>query len=334
MSSPMTPATSAGRVTIRPAGGAGPTSGRGRPDRRVRTSWRTRLELSVLTIPALVVYIGFVFVPVGLGAYYGFFRWRGIGSLEDFVGFDNYARALSDPVFLEAIKHNLLLMAGSLLIQGPIALGIALLLNRRMRGRAAFRVLVFIPYVVSEVITGVAWRLLLLPHGAIDQSMEHMGLGGMVRTWLADPDVALATVLTVITWKYLGFAMILFLAGLQGIPSELSEAAAIDGANWWQIQYRVTLPLLGPTIRIWAFLSMIGSLQLFDLVFIMTSGRAASGTNTMATYMVSFGLERGQYGYGSAVAVILFVISLVFALIYQRFVLRRDTDGALTTGVS
>jgi raffinose/stachyose/melibiose transport system permease protein len=134
----------------------------------------------------------------------------------------------------------------------------------------------------------------------------------------------------VITWKYVGFGIILLLAGLQGIPQELHEAAAIDGAGTWNMVRYITLPLLGPTIRIWGFLAIIGSLQLFDLVWIMTQGGPAESSNTMATYMFNNGFVRYQFGYGSAVAVILFVISFALALIYQRFVLRRDTRGALT----
>ncbi len=136
----------------------------------------------------------------------------------------------------------------------------------------------------------------------------------------------------ILTWKYIGFAVILFLAGLQGVPEELYEAAALDGASYWQIQWRITLPLLAPTLRIWAFLSVIGALQLFDLVYIIWGQYVAStaGTSTMATYMVSNGRDAGNFGYGNAVAVVIFLISLIIALFYQRFVLRRDTQGALT----
>ena len=114
------------------------------------------------------------------------------------------------------------------------------------------------------------------------------------------------------------------------MPDELSEAAVIDGATWWQIQRHVTIPLLGPTIRIWIFLSVIGSLQLFDVVWIMTQGGPANASTTMATYLIDHGFKRYEFGFGSAVAVILFVICFVFALLYQRFALRRDTQGALT----
>jgi multiple sugar transport system permease protein/raffinose/stachyose/melibiose transport system permease protein len=140
------------------------------------------------------------------------------------------------------------------------------------------------------------------------------------------------SLMIIITWKYIGFAVILMLAGMQSIPEELYEAAAIDGAGFWKSQWSITLPLLGPTIRIWAFLSIIGSLQLFDLVNIIWGQyiAATAGTSTMATYMYQNGHLAGSYGYGNAVAVMLFLISLVVALVYQRFVLRRDTEGALT----
>jgi multiple sugar transport system permease protein/raffinose/stachyose/melibiose transport system permease protein len=138
----------------------------------------------------------------------------------------------------------------------------------------------------------------------------------------------------IITCKYICLAVILFVAGVLCIPEELFVAAAIDGASYWQTQRRITLPLLGPTIRIWAFLSIIGALQLFDLVYIIWGQyvAATAGTSTMATYMVVNGRNAANYGYGSAVAVVLFIISLVVALTYQRFVLRRDTEGALTEG--
>ena len=283
--------------------------------------------------PALIVYAAFVLLPVGLAAVYSFFNWNGLSALDRFIGIDNYVRALSDPVFQGAIGHNLGIVALSLAIQGPIAIGVALLLNRRLHGRSVFRVLIFVPYVLSEVIAGLAWKLLLQPHGPFDGVLEAIGLGDLRQLWLADQNVAFWTLFVVLSWKYLGFAIILFLAGLQGVPDELAEASQIDGASWWQTQRYITLPLLGPTIRIWAFLSIIGSLQQFDMVWLLTGGGPVNATTTMATYMVQYGFQRSQLGFGSAVAVILFVISLAFALLYQRFLLRRDIGGAMTRGV-
>lgn len=298
-----------------------------------RAQWRKRIEIALFAGPALVVYLVFVLLPVALAAFYSFFKWNGYGPLTDFIGLDNYVRALSDPVFIGAVGHNLFIVVASLVVQGPIAIAIAILLNRRLRGRSALRVLIFVPYVLSEVIAGLSWRLLLQPNGPFDGVMAAIGLGEARQLWLADTNVVLFTVFGIITWKYVGFAIILFLAGLQGIPDEITEAAQIDGASWWQTQRHITVPLLGPTIRIWAFLSIIGSLQLFDLVWIVTGGGPANATTTMATYMVQFGFQRSQLGFGSAVAVILFIISLAFALVYQRFVLRRDLEGSLTRRV-
>jgi raffinose/stachyose/melibiose transport system permease protein len=163
----------------------------------------------------------------------------------------------------------------SLLIQLPLSIGLALLLNGRIRGRSALRLIVFTPYVLSEAVTAVVWLSILQPNGLFDQLLKAIGLGGSIHEWLADGNIVLYTLFAVITWKYIGFGIILMLAGLQGIPTELREAAALEATSW-QTTRHITLPLLGPTIRIWIFLSIIGALQLFDLIWIMTLGGPAA----------------------------------------------------------
>jgi raffinose/stachyose/melibiose transport system permease protein len=331
---PGTPVTDGGGVQTLPPSGQPPV-GRPTAGRRTRgAGWGPRLELAILIGPALLVFVAFVIFPVILAAYYGFFSWNGYGPAVDFVGLRNYVVILTDPAFHEALGHNVFIAVMSLVMQGPIALGLALLLNRKMRYQSVIRVLIFVPYVISEVVVGIGWSLMLQSNGALNGLLEKMGLGALAADWLSDPSIAIWTLMVIITWKYIGFAVILFLAGLQGIPDELTEAAAIDGASYWQIQRHIVLPLLGPTIRIWAFLSIIGSLQLFDLVWIIWGQYVAStaGTSTMATYMVGNGRNAASYGYGSAVAVVMFFISLAVALLYQRFLLRRDTAGAITGG--
>jgi ABC-type sugar transport system permease subunit len=304
-----------------------------RPRRR-GIGWAQRLEIVALSGPAILMFLGFVIFPVLMAAYYGFYKWKGFGPPTNFVGLDNYVTILQDSSFREALWHNGLIVVLSLVLQGPIGVGLALLLNQRIRGRSVIRVLIFVPYVIAEVIVGTAWALLLQTNGAVNGALRSIGLGLLTEDWLANPTLAIWTLMLILTWKYIGFAVILFLAGMQNIPEELSEAAAVDGASYWQTQRRITLPLLGPTIRIWAFLSIIGALQLFDLVYIIWGQYVAStaGTSTMATYMVTEGRNSGNYGYGNAVAVVLFIVSMFIALLYQRFVLRRDTQGALTGG--
>ncbi|GAA3905918.1 carbohydrate ABC transporter permease [Microbacterium invictum] len=321
----MTSTTQAG-----PALSAGPAPTRPHQTRRSR-SRRKWLEIGLFAGPALIVFLTFVILPIVLAAVYSFFNWNGLTPLERFIGFDNYVRALTDSLFLGAIGNNFTILFASILVQGPLAIAIALLLNRKLRGRTFIRAAIFVPYVLAEVIAGLSWKLLLSPRGGVNALLEAVGLGEFTQPWLANPDIALWVMFGILTWKYAGFAILLMLAGLQGVPEELQEAAQIDGASWWQIQWHITLPLLGPTIRIWVFLSMIGSLQLFDMVWVTTKGGPVGATNTMAVYMIQYG--QGQPGYGSAIAVILFVISLIVALLYQRFIMRRDLAGAITSGV-
>jgi raffinose/stachyose/melibiose transport system permease protein len=330
------------RLTSAPAAAAtaaaGATTSPGAAPRRPRLTLPLRLgrkhaELTLLLTPAVALFVLFVLLPICIAAYYGLFNWSGYGPLSDFTGVHNYRLVLSDPVFRGSLLHNVIIAVLSLLVQLPISIALALLLNRRIRGGTFLRLAVFAPYVLSEATTAVLWLLILQPGGFVDQVMRAVGLGGLIHPWLADPAIVLYTLFAVVTWKYIGFGIILLLAGLQGIPAELREAAAIDGASAWQTTRRITLPLLGPTIRIWAFLSIIGSLQLFDIVWIMTIGGPANASSTMVTYMIQNGFRSLEFGYGSAVAVILFVVSFVFALLYQRFALRRDTAGALTGAV-
>ena len=304
--------------------------------RKRRGRGRLRLEIALLSGPAIIIFVGLVIFPVVLAAYYGFYRWQGYGVPTDWIGLKNYQLILTDPDFHQVLLHNGLIVVLSLVLQGPLAILLALLLNQKIRGRSMIRVLIFVPFIISEVIVGTGWSLLLQTTGAVNDALHHIGLGFLAADWLADPNRALWSLMGIITWKYIGFAVILMLAGMQAIPDELSEAARIDGASYWQVQRRIVVPLLGPTIRIWGFLSIIGAMQLFDLAYIIWGQYISStaGTSTMATYMALNGRLAGNYGYGSAVAVVMFLISITVALLYQRFVLRRDMRGAVTEGVN
>jgi len=291
------------------------------------TSWPVIIGF---LFPALLLYALFVIYPVSQSIRYSFYDWNGLEPLTQWVGLENFANAFSDPLFLEAIKHNLIIIVLSLSLQIPFALAMALLLNRNFMGRGIFRVMFFAPYILSDVVTGVVWRQIYRPNGLLDQILASIGAGGLSHEWLANPEIALYSLFFVISWRFFGFHMVLMLAGLQLIPTDLEEAAAVDGATFWQSLRHITLPLLGPTIRVSVFLSIIGALQLFDLVWVTTKGGPVNSTATMATYLVDWGFRRSQFGYASAVSVIVFGLSLVVALLYQRFVLSRDLEGALT----
>lgn len=304
-------------------------AGRRRAPRPGGLRWRQRLEVLGFVAPALALMAVFVVWPVASAVRMSFYRWKGFGPMDDFRGLDNYRLVLRDEVFTDAVVHNLAIVVLSVLVQLPLGLAIALLLNRRIRFRGLIRTVVFVPYVVAEVIAAVIWFQLLQPqYGVVDGLIEAVGLTPPEQGFLGTPELALPTLFVVLTWKYLGLAVLLFLAGLQTVPDELFEAAQLDGASWWQAQRRIALPLLGPSIRTWAFLSMIGSIQLFDMVWVLTGGGPADATTTMATYLVSQGTQRHNYGIAGAASVILFVIGFVMALLYQLLVLRRDTREA------
>lgn len=278
-------------------------------------------------LPAGLIYTGLVLLPVVQAVYYSLYRWNGLGPLQNFVGLGNYARVFSDRVFLGALSHNLQLVALSLLIQLPLALGLALLIRGLTRGRALLRTIFFLPFVLSEVVTGVIWNFIYRPSGGLVEQLLHAiapNLGDVAP--LASPKTVLYALFVVITWKYFGYHMILYIAGLQNIPAELEEAAAIDGCGRMQTLRYITIPLLGSTIRLTVYLSVLGSLQFFDLVWVMTTGGPVSASDTMATYLYKYGFQRFQLGYGSTVAVIMFLICFTFSLVYQRVAMRRDFE--------
>ncbi|WP_418275690.1 carbohydrate ABC transporter permease [Isoptericola jiangsuensis] len=316
----------------RPAGAAqpgGPADRRPAGGRRAdRSELRKRLEIAFFVTPALAMLVLFVAWPVITAVQMSGYRWNGRGPLVDFVGLANYVSVLTDDVFVGSLVNNLVIVVASIAVQLPLGLAIALLLNRKMWGQGLLRTIIFVPYVLAEVVAGVVWFQLLQPYyGVLDTILQGIGLEPPAQGWLGDPDLALWTVLAILTWKYLGLAVILFLAGLQGVPDELYEAAQLDGASWWQVQRRITIPLLGPTIRTWGFLSMIGSLQLFDMVWILTKGGPANSTSTMAIFLVNEGTRSNNFGIAGAASVILFMIALVMAVLYQRLILRRDAKG-------
>jgi raffinose/stachyose/melibiose transport system permease protein len=295
--------------------------------RRPRIRWGQVATIVGFLLPAAIIYIALVLLPVVQAIYYSFFRWNGLGPLQNFIGLNNYTRLLNDKIFVGALGHNLQLVLLSVIIQLPLALGLALLVRSIVHGRAAFRTIFFMPFVLSEVVTGVIWNFIYRPDGGLINVLIQSIIPGFKDTaLLANPNTVLYALFGVITWKFFGYHMILYIAGLQNIPVELEEAAQIDGCGRFQTLRYITIPLLGSTIRLSIYLSVLGSLQFFDLVWVMTTGGPVSASDTMATYLYKFGFQRFQLGYGSAIAVIIFLICFSFSLIYQRFVMRRDFE--------
>ena len=285
-----------------------------------------RMTILLFLLPALVFFSIFLVYPVFRSVYYSLFNWKGFGPTVDFIGLNNFKRILTDRIFLKAVGHGLLIVVLSLSIQLPLSLALALMVGRNLRGRALFRTIFFMPYVLSEVITGIMWLILFNPdpkRGFINAIMALLP-GLKAIPWLGDTKTVLLAIFVVLTWKYFGFYMLLYLASLQNIPSEIEEAALIDGVNKRQMITYITIPLIGSTIRTSIYLSVLGSLQVFAIIWIMTKGGPVNASEVMSTYMYRFSFVRFELGYGSAVATVMLLISLFFSLAYLRLVRQAD----------
>jgi raffinose/stachyose/melibiose transport system permease protein len=286
------------------------------------------LTIGVLVVPGMAIFLLFLLLPIVQSTYFSLYKWNGFGPPVDFRWFDNYIDLMKDKVFISSVGHSFTFMTLALFIQLPLSLGLALLVGRgTMPGRQIFRAILFIPYIFSEVITAIIWLYVLHPRAGLMNKV----FGTLIPDfnpipWLANRDVALFSIFLVITWKFFGFHMLLYMAGLQSIPKDLEEASRIDGCTEWQVLRFITLPLLGSTIRLTVYLSVLGSFQQFVIVWVMTQGGPVDSTATIATYLFKYGIQRFALGYGSAVAVVLFIVTLFFSVGYQRIVMRQDYE--------
>jgi raffinose/stachyose/melibiose transport system permease protein len=290
-----------------------------------------RLTIFLFLLPAFVLFLLFIVYPIFRAVYFSLFNWNGMGPATVFIGLNNFKQILTDQVFMKAVANCLLIVLLSLTIQLPLALMLAIMVGRDLPGRAFFRAIFFMPYVISEVITAIIWMSLFSPdpeRGFINALLILIP-GVHAQNFLGDIHQVMACVFIVLTWKYFGLHMLLFMAGLQNIPKEIEEAAKIDGANRWQTVRNVTIPLLGSTIRTCILLSALGSLTQFNLVWIMTRGGPVNASEVMATYMYRYAFIRFQLGYGSAVALVMLAICLVFSVLYLRLARQPDYLGSI-----
>jgi raffinose/stachyose/melibiose transport system permease protein len=281
------------------------------------------LTLLIFLPPALLLFTVFVAMPMGEAAWYSFYNWNGYGRPENFIGLKNYVSLIGNSAFTRALINNLLIIVVSMTIQLPLALGVALILARKITGAVAFRMIFFLPYILADVAAGLIWRFVFDGDYGLASGVTSL-FGAPPVFLLADKNWAFAAVLIVIVWKYFGFHMMLYIAGLQSLDKSLLEAAEMDGAGGVQRFRYITLPLLGPMIRLSVFFSVVGALQLFDMIVPLTGGGPFDTTNTMVSYLYLFGITRMRVGFGSAVGVVLFLFCVTFAFGYKRFFMRDD----------
>jgi raffinose/stachyose/melibiose transport system permease protein len=285
-----------------------------------------RYQAVVLIMPAAAVYCLFAIYPMLEVFALSFMKWNGLTVNWTFVGLSNYIGVLfDDPVFWTAFRNTAIWTVLSVIFPPLVGFALALGLNQKIQGRTPLRALFYMPVIIAPIAVATIWRWMYDPFfGLFNAILTGVGLQGLIQDWLGDSAVALYSVFIASVWQTAGFSMVLFLAGLQGVSKTLIEAAMIDGANRWQTFRHVTIPALGPTITIVVILSTINALKAFDLVYGATGGGPAQSTQMLALWAFTQSMQLGDFGRGSAISMILLVITLAIVIPYLQWTLRRE----------
>ncbi len=280
----------------------------------------------IFLLPALFLFFIIIVVPIFMSVFYSLTEWDGIGK-QMFTGLDNYKKLFHNngDGFWRAVKNSLIFAAGSVFIQLPISLVLALLLARGVKGERFYVRVYFIPVLISTVVIGQLWLKIYNPqYGLLNAILNSIGLGRFVGNWLGDTKKVIFAVIVPVLWQYIGYHMLLMYASVRSISEEVFEAARIDGANGIQMAFRITIPLMKPILKVCATFAVVGSLKNFDLVYVMTGGGPAGASQLPSTLMVETIFSRNMYGYGSSMAIFIILECFIFAwLIRKAF---RDND--------
>lgn len=295
---------------------------------RISGKWQRYLTAYGMILPALVLFLLFVIYPLFQGAWISLHRWDGLSEME-WIGFKNYQFVFRDKVFWQAMRNTFQFAIGVTVIKNIAGLGLAVLLDKQIKGRTFFRASVFMPVTISFVVIGILWSWIFNPiFGILNSLLTSLHLEFLIQGWLSDPKIALWSVMWVDIWKWTGFHMVLFLAGIQSIPRDLYEAAAIDGANAWKSFTKITVPMLKPVMLVSVLMSIIGAfVSNYDVVYVMTGGGPFHATEVALTWIVSTTFRFASVGKANAMSMLLFVCVAVFAIIQMIVMTRGESDN-------
>jgi raffinose/stachyose/melibiose transport system permease protein len=280
---------------------------------------------ALFVLPALLLFITFTYYPFIRSLYYSFTTWDSIRK-PVFIGLDNYAFLFEDRKMIAAAMNTFKMALFGLLIQNPLAIWIAVLLNRKFVTGYFLRAAVFFPVIISLVVLSVVWSQILSYEGTLNLVLNQLGLSGWVRDWLGETNTVFITIILLTQWQGLGYCVIFYLAGLQSIPADLYEASRIDGAGAIQRFLKITVPLLMPTITIVTFLIIVGGLKLFDIPYILTSGGPGTASYTLALAIYNAAFRENNAGYSIAAGVVLMLIIMVITFIQLQITRRREVE--------
>jgi multiple sugar transport system permease protein len=290
--------------------------------RRMLFEMRKEWSAYAMLAPFFVLLGIFTLFAVGFSLYLSFHQWDILNPQKPYVGLDNYRQLRSDAYFRQAVRNTAYFTLGTVPLSVAFGLGVALLLNQAIRGRAVFRTFFYLPVVTPLVVSGLIWKWVL--NGDFGLLNYYIGKIGIApQLWLSDPTLAMPSVIAMSVWATVGFTMLVYLAGLQSIPQEYYEASSVDGASAWQQFRYVTVPLLAPSTFFLGVYLIISSFQVFDQIFVMTDGGPLRATTTFVYYIWQAGFQDFTMGYASAMAYALFAIIFVFTIIQVVMYSRR-----------
>jgi ABC-type sugar transport system permease subunit len=289
--------------------------------------WINRNKAGFLfVLPALVMYAAFFISPFISSIYYSLTSWNGVDPVKQFVGLTNYVHLFQDELLKLSLAHNLIWVVIGTIAPIVIGLPLAVLLSTIKRGRLIFQTAYFLPYVLSGVVVGMIWGWIYNPlFGLLNYLLRSIGLGYLARGWLGDPKLALYCVIAAAVWGYFGFCVVIFMAGLQNIDSDLIEASRIDGANFMQQFFFVIIPQLRNVLNMVIVYTLIGGFNVFDIVQIMTTGGPGNHTELIGTYTYKISFLQNDVGYGTTLSMVMTVLSLITSYFYITL---RDKEEA------
>ncbi|WP_411346635.1 carbohydrate ABC transporter permease [Paenibacillus sp. WLX1005] len=281
----------------------------------------------VFILPSFLLYTLFVIVPTFGSVYLSFTSWDGISDDIRFIGFANFVEIWNSPRVHNALKNTLIMTISLVILENIAAIAMAIMVDRIRWFKNLFRSIFYFPTLLSGIVMGFVWTMILnYNFGVVNQILSAIGLGSWAVDWLGNPDYALLSVILSTVWKGAGYYMIIYLAGLQGIPAELSEAASIDGANGWQRFRFITFPLLAGSLTVCMVLSMISALKIFDQIAVMTDGGPGFATETLTYIIYKVGFGELRQGFGTALAIVLFIMIMLITIIQVRILRKREVQ--------
>jgi len=297
-----------------------------------RGGWRARgggpsdLKAAlVFILPALIGFVVFYLYPAIRGFYLSMTNYN-LLNVPKFVGLANYSRAFSDPLFWNSLKVTSYYVVINIIVQTVVAIGLAVMMDRLVR-RTLTKGIILLPYFIANVIVALVWFWMLDAQlGIVNKFLEAIGLSG--QSWFGNPTLAIPTIALINVWRHMGYTALLIYAGLQTIPKSVYEAAALDGASELKTFWRITMPLLRPVITLVLIVTVVGSFQIFDTVAVTTKGGPGNATRVIQLYIYDQAFGQNNFGYASAISVILFLILVVVALLQFRVLRGRDSDLA------